>query len=82
MGTVDGKFGTGTRAGVIAFQKIQGLHLSGEADPRFVIDHQDPRTVATLAIDGMGPKPAGRIDLKLQGGSISVTPDTLKWGSC
>jgi hypothetical protein len=27
-------------------------------------------------------KPVGRIDLKLQGGSISVTPDTLKWGSC
>lgn len=27
-------------------------------------------------------KPVGRIDLGLQGGSISVTPGTLDWGSC
>jgi len=27
-------------------------------------------------------KPVGRIDLVLQGGSITVTPDNLDWGSC
>ena len=46
------------------------------------------RTVAPGAIDDervgfhVNCKPAGRIDLALQGGNITLTPDTLDWGSC
>jgi peptidoglycan hydrolase-like protein with peptidoglycan-binding domain len=32
-GTVDGRYGAGTRDGVIAFQKVEGLPRTGEADP-------------------------------------------------
>jgi peptidoglycan hydrolase-like protein with peptidoglycan-binding domain len=33
VGTVDGQFGSGTRDGLIAFQKVEGLPRTGEADP-------------------------------------------------
>ncbi|HLJ08587.1 MAG TPA: L,D-transpeptidase family protein [Acidimicrobiia bacterium] len=33
VGTVDGQFGAGTRDGLIAFQKVEGLPRTGEGDP-------------------------------------------------
>ena len=33
VGAVDGQFGSGTRDGLIAFQKVESLTRSGEADP-------------------------------------------------
>jgi hypothetical protein len=45
-------------------------------------------TLAAGAIDDervgfdVNCKPGGRIDLKLQGPTITLTPGTLQWGSC
>lgn len=44
VGNVDGSFGSGTRDGLIAFQKVEGLPRTGEGDPATVAKLQTATT--------------------------------------
>jgi hypothetical protein len=51
-GPVDGKAGTMTRFAVIAFQKVQGLKVTGEAGPEVVAALANPKAPPSLGGTG------------------------------
>lgn len=83
VGVVDGSYGAGTRDGVIAFQKVEGLPRTGEADPATLAQlatAATPPPAYTTPADHVEVDVAHQVVYVVQGGKVTAILPTSTGG--